>query len=298
MNNIGIIGLGDMGMGMAANLLKSGFSVNGFDLNKDRLKRFASIGGRSVENCQSIGENSSIVFLMVLNADQAKTAVLGDNGLASGMKAGGIIIITATIGRSAVLEIAGELSGKEIKIIDCPVSGGRGGAEAGTLTLMVSGDNKTFSKCSEVLGAIAKNINHVGKEIGQGQTVKHALSALTGSCYVGIFEALVLGAKAGVDINALYNVISTSSVGNFIFRDSAKLIMERKFKGTGSHIGTMYKDLGLSMQLARDCGVSMPMTSVAMEMFQAGISSFPDEDNWSIIKILEQFAGTEVKAEV
>jgi len=295
MNSIGIIGLGDMGMGMAVNLLDNGFAVTGFDLNKERLDHFIAKGGIAGKSSQNVGKISEIVFIMVLNAEQAKLAVLGDNGAASAMKSGGIIIITATIGRSAVLEIAAEISQKGIKIIDSPVSGGRGGAEAGTLTLMASGDDETFSKCAGVLNAVAKNINYVGKEIGQGQTVKHVLSALTGSCYVGIFEALVLGAKAGVDIDALYNVISTSSAGNFIFRDSAKLIMERKFKGTGSHIGTMHKDLSLSMQLARDCGVAMPMTSVAMELFQAGITSFPDEDNWSIIKILEQMSGTMVK---
>ncbi|MBI9104725.1 MAG: NAD(P)-dependent oxidoreductase [Spirochaetales bacterium] len=296
MNNIGFIGLGDMGMGMALNLLRNGFSVRGFDLNESCLKHFADEGGIPVESCKSVGENSDVVFIMVMNAEQAITAVLGDDGAASAMKAGSTIIITATIGRGAVLEIEAELKKKEISLIDSPVSGGRGGAEAGTLTLMAAADDLTFSSCSDVFNAIAKNINHVGKDAGQGQTVKHALSVLTGTCYEGIFEALVLGAKAGVDVEALYNVIATSSVGNFIFKDSAKLIMERKFKGTGSHIGTMYKDLGLSMQLARECGVSMPMTSVAMEMFQAGISSFPDEDNWSIIKILEQIAGIEVKA--
>ncbi|NQT60822.1 MAG: NAD(P)-dependent oxidoreductase [Bacteroidetes bacterium] len=295
MKKIGVVGLGDMGMGIAFNLLKNGFQVTGFDLNEERLSYFAGKGGSQAVNTAQVGSESEAVFVMVLNAVQAKQVILGDDGLAAHMAAGSVILITGTIGRSAVIEIAKALSEKGIKLIDSPVSGGRAGADGGTLTLMASGDDDTFDKCSELLSAIAKNINHVGKEPGQGQTVKHALSALTGSCYVGIFEALVLGAKAGVDMGSLYDVISTSSVGNFIFRDSARLIMERKFKGTGSHIGTMFKDLGLSMQLARDCGVSMPLTGVAMEMFQAGISTFPDEDNWSIVKILEQIAGTEVR---
>jgi len=295
MKKIGVVGLGEMGMGIAFNLLKNGFQVTGFDLNEERLSYFAGKGGSQAVNTAQVGSESEAVFVMVLNAVQAKQVILGDDGLAAHMAAGSVILITGTIGRSAVIEIAKALSEKGIKLIDSPVSGGRAGADGGTLTLMASGDDDTFDKCSELLSAIAKNINHVGKEPGQGQTVKHALSALTGSCYVGIFEALVLGAKAGVDMGSLYDVISTSSVGNFIFRDSARLIMERKFKGTGSHIGTMFKDLGLSMQLARDCGVSMPLTGVAMEMFQAGISTFPDEDNWSIVKILEQIAGTEVR---
>jgi 3-hydroxyisobutyrate dehydrogenase-like beta-hydroxyacid dehydrogenase len=128
-----------------------------------------------------------------------------------------------------------------------------------------------------------------------GQTVKASLQALIGASFTAIFESLVLGVKAGVKAETLYEVFGSSGVASPLFKNAAKLIMERKFKGTGSHIGTMYKDLGITMAMAKENGVAMFTTSAAFELFQAGISMFPDEDNWSIVKLLEQIAGTEVK---
>ena len=146
----------------------------------------------------------------------------------------------------------------------------------------------------DVLDAISKVVFHVGEQIGQGQTVKAALQAFIGTTFAAIFESLVLGHKAGVKGETLFNVFRSSAVGSPLFENCARLIMDRRFKGTGSHIGTMYKDLGITMSLAREAGVAMFTTSAAYELFQAGISRFPDEDNWSIVKLLEEIARTKV----
>jgi 3-hydroxyisobutyrate dehydrogenase-like beta-hydroxyacid dehydrogenase len=235
---------------------------------------------------------------MVLNGAQVKEVVLGKQGLLEGIKPGATVIINATILRSIMIEVAAVLEEKGIDVIDCPVSGGQPGAAAGTLTMMAAAKKEVFRRCHDVLQAVGKNIYHVGEEIGMGQTVKGALSALTGSCYGGIFEALVLGTKAGVKPEILYNVISTSMVGNDLFRDTAKHIMNRRFEGAGACIQTMYKDLGITLSMARDSGVPMFTTSAAYQLFQAGLSLRPQEDNWTIIKILEEIAGTEVKENV
>jgi 3-hydroxyisobutyrate dehydrogenase-like beta-hydroxyacid dehydrogenase len=123
----------------------------------------------------------------------------------------------------------------------------------------------------------------------------YALTALTASSYGGIFEALVLGAKLGVDPHVLYQIISTSMVGSNLFKDTAKHIMDRHFKSAGAGIQTMHKDLGICMGMAKECGVPMFTTSSAYELFQAGKLLNPDEDNWTVIKILENIAGVEVK---
>ncbi len=127
-----------------------------------------------------------------------------------------------------------------------------------------------------------------------GQTVKASLQALIGATFAGIFEALVLGAKAGVKGAVMYDVFTASGVRSPLLESCAKLIMDRAFKDTGSQITTMYKDLGITMDMARDCGVAMFTTGAAYELFQSGVSLFPDEDNWSVVKLLEQIAGTEV----
>ena len=110
-------------------------------------------------------------------------------------------------------------------------------------------------------------------------------------------ESLVLGVKAGVPAETLYKVFSTSGVSSNLFKGCARLIMDRKFENTGSHIGTMYKDLGISMKMAKDNGCMMPTTASAYELFRAGFSLFPEGDNWSIVKLLEQIAGCEVKGD-
>jgi 3-hydroxyisobutyrate dehydrogenase-like beta-hydroxyacid dehydrogenase len=163
---------------------------------------------------------------------------------------------------------------------------------------MGSGKKADFEANMDVLRGIAKNIYHVGEEIGDGQVVKACLQAMIGVSYEGLFEAMVLGAKAGVDPEILSDVLNSSVVGSNLTKNTTDLIMDRKFINSGSHIGTMYKDFGISMAMAHELGVPMPASSVAMEMFQAGITAIPEGDNWCIVQLLEKLAATEVKRRV
>lgn len=297
MKKIGLVGLGDMGIGLANNLLKNGFELTGYDLREERLNELAKVGGTPAANCREIAKKADIIFIMVLNGKQVKDVVLGENELLGGLKPGSTIIVTATINPGEVKELEKPLSEKGIKLIDSPVSGGKSGADNGTLTLMAAAKKEVFDDCLNVLEAVGQNIYHVGEEIGIGQTVKAALQALIGASFTAIFESLVLGVKAGVKAETLYEVFSASGVSSPLFKNCAKLIIDRKFKGTGSHIGTMYKDLGISMNMAKENGAAMFTVSAAYELFRSGMSLFPDEDNWAIVKLLEQIAGTEVKTQ-
>ncbi len=294
MKRVGIVGLGDMGMGMAKNLLEGGFSLTGFDLRESRRVDLEEAGGSRAESSRQVGEQSDVVFVMVLNGDQVKQVVLGADGLLEGMQPETTIIVSATINPAEVRELVEPVSAKGVRLIDSPVSGGKAGADGGSPTLMAAADEAVLAQQEDVLEAIAKTVLHVGEEIGQGQTVKAALQAMIGTTFAAIFESLVLGANAGVKGETLYEVFSASAIGCPLFNNCAKLIMERQFKDTGSHIGTMYKDLGISMNMARETGTAMFTTSAAYELFQSGISMFPTEDNWSVVKLLEQIAGTEV----
>lgn len=295
MKSIGIVGLGDMGIGLSKNLIGAGFDLTGFDLRPERLDLLKKMGGKTASSISEVGKNSEVVFVMVLNGRQVQDVVLGENGLASIMAKGSCILVSATIKPSEVQRLVPVLKEKGIKLIDTPVSGGKSGAENGTLTMMVATEEKILEEYRPVLEAVGKNIYHVGTEAGQGQTVKGALQALIGSSFTAFFEAMVLGTKAGADPRKMYEVFCTSSVGSNLLKDCGELILQRKFEKTGSHIGTMYKDLGISMSMARESGTAMFTTAAAYELFQAGISMFPEGDNWSIVKLLEQIVGTEVK---
>ena len=204
-------------------------------------------------------------------------------------------MVSATINPSEIKALVDPVEAAGINLIDTPVSGGKPGAENGTLTMMAAAKKEVFEDCKPVLEAVGGNIFHVSEEVGIGQTTKAALQALIGSTFTAIFESLVLGVKAGVSAETLYEVFGSSGVSSPLFKNCAKLIMEREFVGTGSHIGTMYKDIGISMNMAKENGVAMFTTAAAFELFRAGISLYPEEDNWCIVKLLEQIAGTEVK---
>jgi len=291
MKKVGVIGLGNMGMGMAKNLIKSGFSVIGFDLDDKRLQKLKENGGSTATSTVQVGEETDAVFVMVMNGEQVK-AVVAD--LVTGLKDRGTIILTATITPEEAREAYSIADIEGVAMLDSPVSGGMDGAHNGTLTLMTAAKKSVFDDCIKILEAVSSNIFHVGEEIGEGQTVKASLQAFIGASFTAIFESLVLGSKAGIKGQTLYDVFSASGVGSPLFKNCAGLIMDRKFKNTGSHISTMYKDLGISLDMAKKNGVPLFTAGAAYELFQAGISMFPDEDNWSIVKLLEQISGTEV----
>jgi len=291
MKKVGVIGLGNMGMGMAKNLIKSGFSVIGFDLDDKLLRKLKENGGSTATSTVQVGKETDAVFVMVMNGKQVK-AVVAD--LATGLKDRGTIILTATITPEEAREAYSIADIEGVAMLDSPVSGGMDGAHNGTLTLMTAAKKSVFDDCIKILEAVSNNIFHVGEEIGEGQTVKASLQAFIGASFTAIFESLVLGSKAGIKGQTLYDVFSASGVSSPLFKNCAGLIMDRKFKNTGSHISTMYKDLGISLDMAKKNGVPLFTAGAAYELFQAGISMFPDEDNWSIVKLLEQISGTEV----
>jgi putative dehydrogenase len=294
MKDVGVIGLGDMGIGMAHNIIKNGFSCSGFDVRAVRLDMFQALGGRPAHSPREVGEHSDAVFIMVMNGRQVMDVITGQDGLLTVLRPGATIIISATIEPREARAAAKALEGTGMNLIDTPVSGGKSGADNGTLTMMAAAPKAVFEDNLDVLKAVGEKIFHVGEEAGMGQTVKASLQAFIGASFTAVFESLVLGSKAGVSGRVLYDVFSASGVGSPLFRNCAQLIMDRRFENTGSHIGTMYKDLGISMNLARENGVSMFTAAAAYELFQAGISMFPDGDNWSIVKLLEQIADTEV----
>jgi 3-hydroxyisobutyrate dehydrogenase-like beta-hydroxyacid dehydrogenase len=295
MKKVGIVGLGDMGSGLAKNILKNGFSLTGFDLSEARMTELKEAGGTPAANCREVAENSDTIFVMVLNGNQVKQVVLGEGGLLEAAKPSTTIIISATIKPAEIRELVAPVAEKGVNLLDTPVSGGKPGAENGALTVMASGKTEVLEDNRAVLDAISKVIFHVGEEIGQGQTVKASLQAMIGTVFSAIFESMVLGAKAGVKGETLHKVFSASGINCGLYENCSKLILDRKFKDTGSQIATMYKDLGISVDLARETGVPLFATAAAFQLFQSGISKFPDEDNWTCVKVLEDIAGTEVK---
>ena len=294
MKNIGVIGLGDMGSGLAKNLISNGFTVFGMDLKPERQAAFTDMGGRLVDGAAQLGQHVDATFVMVMNGDQAKSVILGTDGLVENMDKGGAVILSATIKPHEAVEIGAAMQGSGIDLIDTPVSGGFPGAQGGTLTMMAAAPDDVMERVRPVLEAVSASIHHVGTKAGDGQTVKACLQSLIGSVFSATFEAAALAAKAGVSGEVLLNVFSTSSVGSGIVNNALQKIIDREFEGTGSHINTMHKDLTISLNLAENLGVPMHTAAAAMQIFHAGRTKYPNGDNWVCTRVIEEIIGAEL----
>ncbi len=294
MKRAGVIGLGDMGSGLARNLVANGFSTTGFDLDPVRMEAFSEVGGIPAQSVGEVGTNADAVFVMVMTGAQAKAVICGQDGLVAHMAQGSAVVLTATIKPREAREIGAAIEDSGVQLIDCPVSGGYAGAQSGSLTMMASAPDETLDAYAPYMRAVSSVIHRVGTEPGMGQTVKACLQTLIGSIFSATFEASVLAAKAGVDGEALLSVFSTSGAGCSCVETALEAIIDRKFENTGSGIGTMHKDLTISLDLAEELQVPMHMAATAMQIFHAGKSRFPDGDNWACTKVIEEIVGAEL----
>lgn len=294
MKRVGVIGLGDMGSGLAKNLLKNGFEVTGFDLSAARMEAFVAMGGQAVADAGSVGSGAEAVYIMVMNGDQAKSVILGPEGLVSTMAAGRAVILTATIKPREARELGAAMEGSGLHLIDSPVSGGFPGAQSGTLTMMAAAPDAVLDEFKPVMEAVSANIHRVGERAGDGQTVKACLQSLIGAQFSATFEAAALAAKAGVPGQVILDVFSTSSAGCGVVNNALEKIIDRQFEGTGSHIATMHKDLTISLDMAEELGVPLHTASTAMQLFHAGKTKYPNGDNWIVTRVIEDIIGAEL----
>jgi 3-hydroxyisobutyrate dehydrogenase-like beta-hydroxyacid dehydrogenase len=295
MERTGVVGLGDMGSGLAKNLIGNGFPTTGFDLSETRMADFAQMGGTAAGSVAEVGAAARVVFVMVMNGDQAKGVILGEDGLVRHMGQGGTIILTATIRPREAREIAHGMAGSGVHLVDSPVSGGFAGAQSGTLTMMAAGDPAVLDAVAPVMQAVSGTIHRVGTEAGMGQTVKACLQSLIGSIFSATFEASVLAAKAGVSGKVLHDVFSTSGAGCGCTNTALSSIIDGRFENTGSRIDTMHKDLTISLDLAEELTVPMHTAAAAMQIFHAGKAKYPHGDNWAATCVIEEIVGAALR---
>ena len=294
MKTTGVIGIGDMGSGLAKNLLAAGYAVTGRDLKPERQAAFAKMGGVAADSTAQVGQASDAVFVMVMTGAEAAEVILGEGGLAQTMPKGGAVILSATIKPHEARAIGAEMQGTGIHLIDTPVSGGFPGAQGGTLTMMAAAPGAVLDEFAPVMGAVSSNIHRVGTKPGDGQTVKACLQSLIGAQFSATFEAAALAAKAGVPGQVILDVFSTSSAGCGVVNNALEKIIDRQFEGTGSHINTMHKDLTISMGLGEELGVPLHTAAAAMQIFHAGKTKYPDGDNWVCTRVIEEIIGAEL----
>ena len=272
--NIAFIGLGNMGAPMARNLIKAGHSLNLFDLNQDILSELAAQGGHISASPKTAAQGAQLVITMLPAAAHVRSVWLGEEGVLAGIGEGIPAVDCSTIDPQTARDVAAAAAKQGVQMADAPVSGGTGGAQAGTLTFMVGAQKALFDTLHPVLAQMGRNIVHCG-EVGTGQVAKICNNLLLGISMVGVSEAMALGAALGIDTEVLAGVIN-SSTGRCWSSETYNPwpgIVEtapasRGYTG-GFGAELMLKDLGLATEAARQAHQPVVLGAVAQQLYQA-----------------------------
>jgi 3-hydroxyisobutyrate dehydrogenase len=293
-NRIGFVGLGIMGKPMARNLLKAGYALTVYSRRRETIEALIAEGAQGAYSPREVGERSTVVITMVTDTPDVQQVVLGSDGILSGLPSGGTIIDMSTISPTATREIAVATQTKGLHFLDAPVSGGEGGAIAGTLSIMVGGEASAFNTCLPILQAMGKNIIHVGPS-GSGQLVKLCNQIAVAVTNLAMSEALIFAAKAGVNLELMHQAISGGAAGSWQLSNLAPRVFQRDF-APGFMVKLQQKDLRLVLQEADRLQLALPATSLVHNLFNALESmGAGNEGTQALVKVLERLAQVEVK---
>jgi len=297
---IGFIGIGVMGRPMTLNLLKAEHQVTIYARHPEKpgVQEVLNAGAKLAPSPRAVAMASDIVITMLPNSPQVEEVVAGPHGILEGARKGLIIIDMSTIAPAVSRKLAQEAAARGAHMLDAPVSGGSQGAVNGTLTIMVGGEREIFEQVRPVLEAMGKkeNIVHVGPN-GSGQVIKLVNNMLVGAIAAAIAESFVLGVKAGADVDTMAKIIGASAGASWQLANQFPL---RAFNGSfqpGFMTDLLHKDLGLALDLAAENSTPVAMTALSRQMYEmARAAGYGREDYTSLLKVLEQMVGVEVRS--
>lgn len=271
---IGFIGLGNMGLPMALNLLKAGHEVFAFDLVKTQLDAFAAAGGSIAPNANATSKDAELLITMLPASKHVEGLYLGEHGLLEAANPKTLLIDCSTISPTVAQAVSTVAKEKGFAMLDAPVSGGTAGAQAGTLTFMVGGQLQDVERARPVLEKMGKNIFYAGTS-GAGQTVKVCNNMLLGIQMLGTSEALRLGIANGIDPKILSDIMSKSSGRNWALElyNPCPGVMENvpssKGYAGGFGVDLMLKDLGLAVENATNLDANVPLGKLAQQLYES-----------------------------
>ncbi len=293
--NIGFIGLGIMGKPMAKNLIAAGHALTVYDINDIPVRELAGLGAKAGLSAADVASKCDWIITMLPNSPHVMEAVLGENGVIRGAKAGDILVDMSSIAPRAAQDIAAELAKKGIGMLDAPVSGGEPKAIDGTLAIMAGGKPEVFDKVKDVLLKMGSSAVLCGG-IGAGNVVKLANQIIVALNIAAMSEAFTLATKAGVDPQAVFSAIKGGLAGSTVLNAKAPMVLEGNYK-PGFRIELHIKDLQNALDTAHELGVPVPLTSQIMEIMQAlRVDGKQKDDHGGIIQFYERLAGVKVRS--
>ena len=291
---VGFIGLGAMGGPMALNLVKAGFSLVVNDIIEAKTRPLKAAGATVADSAQAVAASSERTIVIVETTGQAEAVILGKHGIVDGARAGHIVLCMATIDPFAARDIADRLAARGMAMLDAPVSGGTARAQSGELSVIAGGERAVFDKCQDLFSAMGNRSFHVGP-LGSGLAMKLVNNMLVQVNTVAVAEALVLGVKAGLDPQTIYEVVRVSTGASAAWEMRVPRILAGDY-APGGTVDISYKDQELETAFAKRLGVPVLLANLTQQVYQmARAQGLNKEDGSAIVKIYEHLAGVSVR---
>lgn len=264
---LGLIGLGEMGMVMAENLLKKGYPLAVFDLDQKRVKRLVNLGASAVSGPDQVAENSDLLLIIVRTTEQVRCVLFGENGVVSASSLPSAIAVMSTISPVDARKMAKPFQNKGIGFIDAPVSGARLRAESGDLTIMVGGDSGIYRKFLPIFKVIGRHVVHVGS-VGAGQTAKlvNNMLLLINMCVA--HEAKTLIEDTGMDHDTIFDLIRVSTGQSWVIDNWDTVAGWRQLYSPGTTLDLLYEDIDITLQLGEKHQVPLYLSALAKQLLR------------------------------
>lgn len=288
MKKIGLIGLGNMGGGMALNLLEAGFTLTIYDINEDTCTPLQGDTCNVASSPAEVGKNSEIVITSLPSPESFVESCCGESGLLENMAPGSFIIDMSTIDPVTTREIHELAMQKNIHTLDAPVSGGPQGARTGTLSIMVGGRKEDFEALKFLFDVLGQNVNYLG-DIGSGQMVKLCNNAIAATHTAVLGEVMLTGVKVGLDLETMSNVFKASAGDCWILRNFfPKTVFKNKYEPPLFSINLMVKDLDLYLRTAKATGITNVLASTTFQFYNSAKAlGNGNKDHTSVVQVAE-----------
>jgi len=293
-NKVCVIGLGSMGMGMAQAMLRKGLPVSGTDLNAEAIRRFTAAGGHGAATPALAANNARILVTVVVNAAQTEAVLFGEDGAASAMAKGGVIISSATMSPDDARRLAACAAALGLHYLDAPISGGAAKAAAGALTIMASGTAEAFATARPALAAMAATVYELGDTAGTGAAFKMVNQLLAGVHIAAACEAMTFAAKLGLDLATVYKVITASAGNSWMFENRVPHILDGDYSPR-SAVEIFTKDLGIVSDMGREEKFPLAIAATALQMFlMTAASGMAKDDDASVARMIAKMTGIDL----
>lgn len=287
---VGFCGMGTMGAAMAANLARAGFPLTVWNRTPGRAGTPLGLGAAEAATPRELAAGVDVAVICVSDTPDVEAVLFGPDGLADGLATGSLVIDCSTISPAATRDFAARLAERGIALVDAPVSGGSEGAQQGTLTIMVGGDDATVERARPILSAMGKSVTHMGP-VGAGQATKAVNQVILAGTYLAVAEGIVLAMKAGLDPEKVVSALSGGAARSWVLENRSGRMIANEYP-LGFRIALHLKDLTIALGLAKEVGAALPVTALASQI-EAGLvaKGHGDDDNAALARAIREWSG-------